>query len=402
VLLELSDSDWQQLLDATPGTMHPWLAYCIERRFAPEQLPRSVSGALTEARRGAAVGHLRRQAVLRLLLPALESAGVTAVVLKGGALAHFAYPEPALRPMDDLDLWVRPGDLDKAVAAAGEAGLHYSSRYRDRTAAQRQESRVATRVLEHRQSNLAVEIHGALNSLRELSPAWHQRAWERRERRRLGDMQAWVMHPEDMLTHLALHCGRNDYFRAGLRPILDVALLLGSDGSRIDWNRLLGDWDRERMAVWALLPVSIARDLLEAPVPAAVEEQIARMPGFDELRAAAAEQVYGAVHRLPPMVTYLVNSTPRERAAWIYTRFISWYWKGAPGVHRSAMQVLRDAGRRMAHDLRHRTGRYLQGLLGGQFWGGEFRRRRQVALGRKRLEDLVENVEDRRRSPPRH
>ena len=118
-----SEATWRELMRATPGSLHPWLAHGVEHRLGPGAVPPDIAATLAQARRGAAVGHLRRQAVLRRLLPALDAAGVTAVVLKGGALAYLSYPEPSLRSMSDLDLWVAPADLDRAVAIAQAAGL---------------------------------------------------------------------------------------------------------------------------------------------------------------------------------------------------------------------------------------------------------------------------------------
>lgn len=53
----------------------------------------------------------------------LAAAGVEARVLKGSAVAHLDYPDPALRPFIDLDVAVRPEAVDRAVAAFVGAGL---------------------------------------------------------------------------------------------------------------------------------------------------------------------------------------------------------------------------------------------------------------------------------------
>ena len=53
----------------------------------------------------------------------LRAAGVEVVAIKGAALAFFHYPDPALRPMGDLDLLLRdPRDLERATAALVAAG----------------------------------------------------------------------------------------------------------------------------------------------------------------------------------------------------------------------------------------------------------------------------------------
>jgi hypothetical protein len=61
--------------------------------------------------------------VLAELLTRLAAAGIEAVVLKGGALAHAHYPEPALRPMDDLDLLVAESMLARTREQLLDMGL---------------------------------------------------------------------------------------------------------------------------------------------------------------------------------------------------------------------------------------------------------------------------------------
>jgi hypothetical protein len=51
--------------------------------------------------------------------------GIPVVALKGVVLAVLVYSEPALRPMQDVDLLVRSGDLEAADAAL--RGLGYAS-----------------------------------------------------------------------------------------------------------------------------------------------------------------------------------------------------------------------------------------------------------------------------------
>ena len=106
---------WHGLLSVAPRDLHPYLAWRIPQLLDPFRSPPDVLAPLELARRGAAVGLLTRQAVLRRLTHALDEAGIPFVVLKGVALAHLAYPEPALRSMGDIDIWALPEDLDRTA-----------------------------------------------------------------------------------------------------------------------------------------------------------------------------------------------------------------------------------------------------------------------------------------------
>ncbi|UQS22267.1 nucleotidyltransferase family protein [Amycolatopsis thermalba] len=57
------------------------------------------------------------------ILDLLTGAGIEARVLKGTAVAHLDYPDPALRSFNDLDVLVRAGDIDRTVAVLATAGF---------------------------------------------------------------------------------------------------------------------------------------------------------------------------------------------------------------------------------------------------------------------------------------
>ncbi|MCL4531834.1 MAG: nucleotidyltransferase family protein, partial [Actinobacteria bacterium] len=67
----------------------------------------------------AAVLHIESSVdpVLRLILQRLEDAHVRPIVLKGAALAHTVYPDPAFRTMGDIDLLVAEDEIDRARQA---------------------------------------------------------------------------------------------------------------------------------------------------------------------------------------------------------------------------------------------------------------------------------------------
>ena len=52
-------------------------------------------------------------------LDVLGAVGITPVLFKGAVLAYTAYPDPACRPMGDLDLWI---DLEAMPPGPGGAG----------------------------------------------------------------------------------------------------------------------------------------------------------------------------------------------------------------------------------------------------------------------------------------
>lgn len=352
-----------------------------------------VRSVLPPPDRGTVIGRLQRQAMLRRLLPALEGAGVPVVVLKGAALAYLSYPDPSLRPMHDVDLWTRPEYIERAAGAALQIGLQYSARLRLRTPSALELRAATTRIFEAPGLPGILEVHSELKSLEGLSQEWMQRAWDRRERRTLGDLTACVLHPEDMLTHLSIHCSRFHGFESGLRPLVDIGFWLRAESSRISWTDLLSSWQREHIDGWALLTLSLAHELAGAPVPADVLEAARGLPHFTETHAIARRLILATGATLPPGLAFLVTSTTRRRAAWLSRRLTAHYWQGPPGTRRTMAAVLRDGTQRIAADVRDKLPEYFRGLVTGTLRGAELRRRTELALDRQRLERLVAAVE---------
>jgi hypothetical protein len=395
----LSHADWAELLEVAPRRLHPYLAYRLQPlETAP--VPEAMRLRLEAARRAAAIGHFRRQGLLSRAAESLDKAGIPFVVLKGMALAHLAYPDPSLRPMGDVDLWTRPEHLDAGAAALLEAGLRYPVANEERTPASHRAELAPTRVLELpvMGRNLMLEFHGVVQSMAAVAPGWAEEAWKRCVTVDLGGVRARVLHPEDMLAHLAVHCSGHHRFALGLGPVLDVALWSEAAGARLDWVGMEQRWEQEGGGTWIRLTLALTREMLGAPIPEQFAVDRAGLEGFAELYQLAREQVLEAHRTLPPTLAKVSAEVSfAGRIRWLAYRLTAWYWKGPPESRRTAFQATREAFRRMAHDLRHKLPQYLAGLADGSLLGAEYRRRQALAVGRERLARLVE-AEERRRS----
>ena len=146
-------SDWEALVPrAEAHGLAPLLrAHLRASGVAP---PAGVASQLL----GLAALHRRRaadqEAALGGVLAALAEVDVSPLLLKGAVLARLIYPEPALRPMADLDLLVAPNDLDRAWRALLRLGFSESPPPPSRTA---EKHRAATR--ESGGVMVSVELH---------------------------------------------------------------------------------------------------------------------------------------------------------------------------------------------------------------------------------------------------
>ena len=386
----IPDTAWASLLTVAPRSLHPYLAYRLPQLIARERIPAAVRETLDTARRGGAVGHLQRQALLRRLSQALDRDAVPFAVLKGMVLAHLAYPDPALRPMGDIDLWTRPEHLDAAARALEGAGLRYPVRLAARKPAADRPEVASTRIFELPGSGLIVELHGTLRSMAAVSPGWEEDAWSRCARADLGGVDVKVPDEGDMLAHLAIHCSAHHRFEFGLSGLLDIALWLEFAADRLSWPTMRERWIRDGCDTWIYLTLTLARELLDARVPEEYFRDGVRPAHLEELRALGRAQVLDAVQTMPPALAKL-STLPSlgARARWLADRLTSWYWAGPEGASRTPGEAMRQAARRMAHDFRYKLPPYLHGLMSGSLRGDEYDSRKALAIGRDRLAELV-------------
>jgi hypothetical protein len=231
-------------------------------------------GLLRESRRRAVLRWQGTLVHLERVLGSFAASGVRALVLKGAALALAHYPDPALRPMGDLDLLVPRSQwgeavraleaLDWAVYDVAEHGAGFTGPGGGR-----------------------LELHVALTSCPAVFPVAFDDLFARAlplghglPGRRLAD--------EDTLVHLALHAAFQHGFRVRLGQYLDferllvgpLALerLLAAVGAARAWRPLACSL----AVVQALLgtePPAPAADALAAHVPARARRWIRSSAG---------------------------------------------------------------------------------------------------------------------------
>jgi hypothetical protein len=94
----------------------------------PQQTRRALAAMYTKQK---AIAAVQADALVEIV-KVFADAGIASVVIKGGALAHIIYPEPGLRPMEDLDILIKPQQAEQARALLVESGFRAplpSSRY---------------------------------------------------------------------------------------------------------------------------------------------------------------------------------------------------------------------------------------------------------------------------------
>lgn len=177
----------------------------------------------------------------------LRSAGVEPVLLKGRAAAEL-YPERGLRPPGDIDLCVRPEQLEAARAALWGPG------------------RLGTAVVDLKHDGDALSGAGGWDAL-----------YARTRLSNLNGTKVRVLGREDQLRFLCLHLLRHSAYR----PVwlCDVAAAFESAPTDFDWEIALGDDALKRG--WVVCVIDLARRLLGARRADVPEElKAARAPAW--------------------------------------------------------------------------------------------------------------------------
>lgn len=269
--------DWERLLLlGAQARVLPLLHWQARRHALP--FPERTAARLRAAYVRSAAEAEAQAGLERRVLGELASRGGRTVLLKGAALRRSLYPDPALRPMTDLDLWVHPGDLDAADAAARSSGLHRSEAPASGTWAGRRRLGCEA-AYRDASGRLALELHWGLQQYeryRGILALPPDRIWEE-SRPAPGAPAARFLPAWLEPLYLAFHAGAVHGF-GGTLWILDLSEWLGRYGAGVDWDQALDEGARlgvlkafawgvrlaERIAAGTPLPPFAARRLRRA------------------------------------------------------------------------------------------------------------------------------------------
>jgi hypothetical protein len=206
------------------------------------------------------------------LVEALEAQGIAAIPIKGPALASFLYGDAALRQFDDLDILLRPDD----VAAAKALLLSFGYQSKPQLTSRQEKANPLDRL--HEQlwlgegaSRIVVELHRDLVPRDSPVEADLNGVWDRHARIKLAGTMVRTLSPEDLLLFLCAHGGKHSWVR--LQWVCDVARLVRREMT-LDWNLVLKHAQTSNAQQMLFLGLALADDLLKAPIPPALRNQI--------------------------------------------------------------------------------------------------------------------------------
>jgi hypothetical protein len=328
----------------------------LHLRHAP--LPPPAAAELAALQRDGAHRGLAMAAELRRLVDALSAAGVDALAYKGPALAMRAYGSLGMRSFVDLDLLVRPDDVPPAVRALSAQG--YAPALGLTPAQERCFRRVdGDYPLVHRETGVLVELHARVSSERFCMPIATDALMRRARAVPLGGGEVRTLGDDDLLVVLAAHGAKHRWMR--LEWLVALAELLRAGHGDVHAALRLAAEEHARRTL--LLGLSLARGLLDAPVPEEVSRQIDADAGLAALAAEAEARLFGAEgeggEETP--ANLLFNLRARDGAAdraryaarWLFAPSPEdWRWARLPDALFPLYRVLRPVRLLLRHGRR--------------------------------------------------
>jgi len=210
------------------------------------------------------------------LVRELQSKEIPSVLLKGIALALAFYPDPALRPMADIDVLVRPGQIAAASAVCRRLGWQPVFDPQDLLP-------------------LDQGVHFTRNSAFQLDLHWRvfwqfhkgspdEKLWHETLPLTVAGAHARCLNATMQLLHVCVH-GTQWCEEPTIRWVADAMAILRSDRDAVNWDNLLDQAVRRKYTLALLDTLTYLHQALAAPVPPEVLQSLRRIPAtmFDRI-----------------------------------------------------------------------------------------------------------------------
>jgi Uncharacterised nucleotidyltransferase len=232
-------------------------------RSLPWRGPPKWGNFLDDQRTHTRLRHERMQALLRSIDQRARECGIGATALKGAALHRLGLYVAGDRPMADIDLLVRPVDVQRAAALLNSLGFQQSSEsWKERVFTPCADS-AAAELGEHAHNSLKIELHERI---------CERLPWN------LTDVSESIFPAQPkaglneypskgaLMRHLLLHAAGSMAFQnLRILQLHDIALLAGKMADA-DWKEL--SLSSASPAWWAFPPLELASRYYPSSVPA--------------------------------------------------------------------------------------------------------------------------------------
>jgi hypothetical protein len=261
----LSPHDWRVVLaEALRQGMAPIVYQTAVVSKALTLAPEDVSSEL-QARYASTLINVRRiEGQLADILQTFASSAQEILVLKGPQLARRLYPDVALRPMGDIDLLARPGEIQRACAAVARLGYQPAPGQGDPNDFL---ALTCWTVLYKRDAAPPIELHWRLMPLPSYQRAFDsKRLWNRCRPLSVSGADSLGLGLEDELRYLCVHYAAQ-HRQDRLIWLIDIARFIRALPNGWNWREWLNSAVELGIASPVLHSLRDCQDMLGVNAP---------------------------------------------------------------------------------------------------------------------------------------
>jgi hypothetical protein len=262
--------DWNYLVAAASRHAIIPLFYRHLNGIDSPAVPQEVLETLRTRVHETATKNLLMTSELLKILSWFEGQGISAVPLRGPALAAFAYGNLSLRQFSDLDILIHRHDVPKAKDLLISQGYQPIFSLSGSREAAYLKSQYDYEFI-HPDSGVMVELHWEISPKSLSFPINLSNLEQRLERRNLAGRDISNLLPEDLLLVLCVHSAK--HFWGHLLDVCDVATLLAANPG-MDWEEVQAQAGKTGTRRLLFLGLLLAQDLLGAAIPKDVWQKI--------------------------------------------------------------------------------------------------------------------------------
>ncbi|MEW5957831.1 MAG: nucleotidyltransferase family protein [Chloroflexota bacterium] len=370
-LRTLAPQDWDTVVvTAIALGLAPLLHQQLVARSSNLALPPPALARLAVTRQAHAKRNQAIAGQLAEILAACAAAPIEVMVLKGALLAPTVYHDPALRPMNDIDLLFRPEDLARVGAVLESLG--YGGKHKDAGRGPGVTKHLSTyrRRAGHEGTtpnpylsaggDRTVEPHGSLEEswfgLKvDITPG----VWARAVPLTQHGRPAYRLSTPDLLLHLAVHA----VFHVIMGSLVfvqlyDIRQVLTAWSAELDWSEILALARQARAQPFLYAGLYWAGRIFDAPRPDAPLAELAQAVPSELLAYIHSLDTVAILKRTqqPPLVTLGQRlrrglADRHEAARWAGSWRGKWQvWQTALAVHKTDTAGLLQKRLKVRHD----------------------------------------------------
>ncbi|OGW36764.1 MAG: hypothetical protein A2Y97_13655 [Nitrospirae bacterium RBG_13_39_12] len=206
-----------------------------------------------------AVSNIEKLYASANIFQAFKKENIFGIPLKGVALIETLYRNPAIRPMADIDILVKPDDCQKVRHVLGGLGYQLFESYR------------GSYNFINSENKPVLDLHTRFTRYEMLFNIDYSEIYRRLRQINFNDqIRLKVFSPEHQLIHLALHLAPGLYSDLNFLNLFDLYHMLKNKKILMDWE-YVGDFAmRSGTSSYIYAPLYICEKIFRAGVPAQV------------------------------------------------------------------------------------------------------------------------------------